>query len=135
MTYLLAISRQQSGRPKKKLVQRKSRHSGRITYSPPLTPFFAQRAFFSRGGGRGVFRSPPCGRNFITPSLFNTHPPPPLEGYFQGWGGACRKFAPTGWDSKALPNKLSWWTLHLFYFEKTDVLKTLACRKKYRRRL
>ena len=37
--------------------------------------------------------NPPHGRNFIRPLLLST-PPPPLEGYFQGWGVGVLEFGP-----------------------------------------
>ena len=51
---------------------------------PPLPPFLARRHFSGEGGG-GVCFEAPRGRKFIRPPPL-IHPPP-LEGYFQGWGG------------------------------------------------
>ena len=56
---------------------------GEIIYPPPLPSFLAKRHFSGEGGG-GVYSEPPRGRNFIRPPLLYA---PPLEGYFQGWGG------------------------------------------------
>ena len=64
---------------------------------PPLPspPFQAKRHFSEEGGG-GVHFEAPRGREFYTPPpppVFIR--PPPLEGYFQGWGGSgCIKFGP-----------------------------------------
>ena len=53
-------------RPPKQPSEKK--HSSReISYTPPPHPHFGQKAFVREGGG-----------------------PPPLEGYFQGWGGVYK---------------------------------------------
>ena len=64
------------------------------TPPPPLPPFLAKRHFSGEGGG-GVYFEAPRGRNFIRPPPPFIHPPP-LEGYFQGWG--CIKFGPVVWQ-------------------------------------
>ena len=53
---------------------------------PPLPPFLAKRHFPVEGGG-GVYFEAPRGRNFIRPPPPPFIHPPPLGGYFQGWGG------------------------------------------------
>ena len=54
---------------------------------PPLPPFLAKRHFPVEGGG-GVYFEAPRGRNFIRPPPPPPFiHPPPLGGYFQGWGG------------------------------------------------
>ena len=59
---------------------------------PPPSPDSGPNAFCRGGGGGGVYSEAPRCRNFISPPPF-THPPP-LEGYFQGWGMGCFKFGP-----------------------------------------
>ena len=56
---------------------------GKLYTPPPPPPFLAKRHFPVEGGG-GVYFEAPRGRNFIPPPFIH---PPPLEGYFQGWGG------------------------------------------------
>ena len=58
------------------------------TTPPPSPPYFGQKAFL-RGRGGGVYMSnrPAAGILYAAP-LYT--PPPPLEGYFQGWGGEVR---------------------------------------------
>ena len=80
---------------------------------PPLPPFLAKRHFPGEGGGDVYFEAP-RGRNFIRPPFF-THPPP-LEGYFQGWGGwGCIKFGPVIWP-QMLENKAKLGSLGAFSF-------------------
>ena len=57
---------------------------GEIIYAPPPSPISGQKAF-SRGGGWGCIFWGPARQKFYTPPPF-IHPPP-LGGYFQGWGG------------------------------------------------
>ena len=65
----------------------KPRIQGELIYTPPpLPPFLAQRHFPGEGGG-GVYSEAPRGRNFIRPPPPPFIHPPPLDGYFQGWGG------------------------------------------------
>ena len=61
----------------------RKKKSRKKLYTPP-PPFLAKRHFLGEGGG-GVYFEAPRGRNFIRPP-FLIHPPP-LGGYFQGWGG------------------------------------------------
>ena len=56
----------------------------KLLYPPPLTPFFAQRAFFRDGGGN--IMNPPWQELYTSRGPFFACPPA-LEGYFQGWGG------------------------------------------------
>ena len=53
-------------------------------YGPP-SPLFLAKRHFSGEGCEGVYFEAPRGRHFVRPPPF-IHPPP-LEGYFQGWGG------------------------------------------------
>ena len=50
----------------------------------PLPPFLATKRHLQGKGGEGVYFEAPRGSNFIPSPLIH---PPPLEGYFQGWGG------------------------------------------------
>ena len=59
---------------------------GEIIYTPPPPPISGHKAFLGEGGGGGVYFEAPRGRNFIRPPPPFIHPPP-LGGYFQGWGG------------------------------------------------
>ena len=59
------------------------RIQGEIIYAPPPSPILAKRHFSGEGGGVVYFEGP-RGRNFIRPPFYT---PPPLGGYFQGWGG------------------------------------------------
>ena len=65
---------------------------GEVIYPPPSRHFWPKGNFPGEGGG-GVYFEAPRGRNFIRPPPF-IHPPP-LGGYFQGWGGGgVKKSAP-----------------------------------------
>ena len=59
---------------------------GRNCIHPPPSPHFWLKGIFSGEGGGGVYFEAPRGRIFIRPPPLFIHPPP-LEGYFQGWGG------------------------------------------------
>ena len=50
---------------------------------PPPPPHFGQKTFFRERGG-GVYFEAPRGRILYPLPLLYA---PPLEGYFQGWGG------------------------------------------------
>ena len=65
---------------------------GEIFYAPPPSPHFWPKGIFSGEGGGGVYFEAPRARNFIRPLLLYT--PPPLEGYFQGWGVGVYEFGP-----------------------------------------
>ena len=60
-------------------------HPGRNYIRPPPSLHFLAKKHFSGEGGGGVYSEPPRSRNFIRPPPLKR--PPPLEGYFQGWGG------------------------------------------------
>ena len=69
---------------------------GEIIYTPPpLPPIFGlKKKAFLRGGGWGCIFWGATWQEFYTPPPPFIHPPP-LEGYFQGWGGwGCLKFSP-----------------------------------------
>ena len=59
--------------------------------NPCCACIFSEKTGFQRDGGRCIFWSPPAA-GFYTHPLFIR--PPPLEGYFQGWGGGGVKFGP-----------------------------------------
>ena len=57
---------------------------GEIIYPPPPPSIVAQKALLGAEGGGGNFEAP-HGWSFKSPPLL--YAPPPLEGYFQAWGG------------------------------------------------
>ena len=64
---------------------------GKYCFPPPPTPLFRPEGiFFREGRGGGIHLEAFSRKDFYTPPLCYT--PPPLEGYFQGWGGI--KFGP-----------------------------------------
>ena len=64
---------------------------GKYLETPPPPHFCLEGIFQGQGRGGGCIFEAPRGRNFIRrPSFLR---PPPLEGYFQGWGG-CIKLGP-----------------------------------------
>ena len=72
-----------------------------IIYAPPPPPPISGQKAFSRGGGWGCIFWGPTQQEFYTPPPF-IHPPP-LGGYFQGWGGwGCTKIGPVCNSSEIL---------------------------------
>ena len=63
----------------------------RLYTLPPLRPPFLPKRHFPGEGGGGVYLEAPCGRNFFSPLFIR---PPPLDGYFQGWGLGVYKIRP-----------------------------------------
>ena len=61
-------------------------------YSPPPSPPFLAKSHFSGEGGGGVYFEPHAVGILYPPPFIH---PPPLEGYYQGWG--CIKFGPKKW--------------------------------------
>ena len=57
--------------------------------SPP--PILAGRHFSGRGGGGYILKPPTAGILYAQPCLIR---PPPLQGYFQGWGCVYKNLAP-----------------------------------------
>ena len=54
-------------------------------YTPPPSPHFWPEGIFQGRGGGCIFRGPTRQEFYTPPPPFIR--PPPLEGYFQGWGG------------------------------------------------
>ena len=77
---------------------------------PPPPPDFGQKAFLREREGGCIFRTPRS-RNFIRPPSFIR--PPPLEGYFHGWGVGVYKIWPCNRETtgEIFPNLVWIWGL------------------------